>query len=363
LSRVHLGLGILAYGSSLLWLTSLVLGSLLVIGFGRTGLTWLPSPGIAGALGVGAGAQAAALAVFTFFLLFLPKGLAVLDLCLRPSEVRQFGGRARLIGGVVLETLFSVLQAPILMLFHAKFVVLTVLGQGVHWITQSRQASGGIQWREPFFTHAGHTILGLVWSAALLIFAPGLFPWMAPVLAGMVLSIPFSALSGEASLGRRAREAGWFCTPEETAPPPELRELEEALEADATLHGWAESLEGDEGLMRAVLDPYLNALHRCLLRERPRRSDQIRDYFEVRQELLLREGPHALTAKDKGALLSDAESMDWLHRQLWLRPAEEIAPWWRQAMLRYQSPVAAAAPASPGSEDRTTVAPQASLVA
>jgi membrane glycosyltransferase len=361
LSRVHLALGILAYGSSLLWLTSLVLGTLLVIGFGRTGLSWLPSPGIAGALGVGAGAQAAALAAFTFFLLFLPKGLAVLDLCLRPAEVKRYGGRLRLLGGAVCETCFSVLQAPVLMLFHAKFVVLTVLGRGVHWVTQSRQASGGVQWREPLHTHAGHTLLGIGWGAALLAFAPGLFPWMAPVLAGMVLSIPFSALSGEAALGRRLRESGWFVTPEETEPPAELRELDEALESQESTHGWAESLEGDEGLMRAVLDPYLNALHRCLLRDRARRSEQIRDYFEVRRELLLREGPQALTAKDKVALLTDAESMDRLHRELWLRPSGEIAPWWRQAMRRYQSPAAVTPATKPG---RPALAgPAASLVA
>ncbi len=337
LSRVHLALGILAYGSSLLWLVSLVLGSLLVIGFGQTGLSWLPSPGLAGALGVGAGTQAAALAVYTAVLLFLPKVLAVLDLCLRPDEVKLYGGRLRLLGSVVLETLFSVLQAPVLMLFHAKFVVLTVLGRGVHWVTQARQAAGGIQWREPLITHAGHTLLGLGWGAALIGFAPGLFPWMAPVLAGMVLSVPFSALSGEASLGQRARAAGWFCTPEETAPPLELVELEEGVASTVDAHGWAESLQADEGLMRAVLDPYLNALHRCLLRERPGRAEDIRDYFEAMQEKLLREGPQALSGRDKVALLSDAESMDWLHRQLWLRPASEIAPWWQAAMRQYHA--------------------------
>ncbi len=114
-------------------------------------------------------------------------------------------------------------------------------------------------------------------------------------------------------------------------------ELEEGVASTVDAHGWAESLQADEGLMRAVLDPYLNALHRCLLRERPGRAEDIRDYFETMQEKLLREGPQALSGRDKVALLSDAESMDWLHRQLWLRPASEIAPWWQAAMRQYHA--------------------------
>jgi membrane glycosyltransferase len=35
------------------------------------------------------------------------------------------------------------------------------------------------------------------------------------------------------------------------------------------------------------------------------------------------------------ALLLDAESMIWLHEQLWKQPAEQLSEWWRLAMRQY----------------------------
>jgi hypothetical protein len=52
---------------------------------------------------------------------------------------------------------------------------------------------------------------------------------------------------------------------------------------------------------------------------------------------LLLEGPSTLQPREKLALLSDADSVDALHRQLWLRPPAQIAPWWRLALRHYNS--------------------------
>jgi membrane glycosyltransferase len=53
------------------------------------------------------------------------------------------------------------------------------------------------------------------------------------------------------------------------------------------------------------------------------------------RERLLRDGPARFTPKEKMALLMDAESMIVLHRELWSRPAGELAEWWRLAMRQY----------------------------
>jgi membrane glycosyltransferase len=341
-SRVHFAMGILAYSSSLFWFISLIIGTLFMVGFNRTGLTWIPEPGVANLLGLPAGAQAAVLALGTFVLLFLSKILAVLDLALQPGGMARFGGFGKVCAGVLIEVLFSILLAPVLMLFHSKFVVSILLGSGsVKWVTQRRESEDAINWREAYETHKGHLLLGLGWTLVLVLFAPGLLPWMSPVLLGMVLAIPFSALTAQRRFGLAAQRAGLLCTPDELNPPAELRDLHAKLEAPETAAFTNEMAGRDVAFTRAVVDPYVNAVHRCQLRDRPGRAESITEYFRMMQEHLLREGPAALKSHEKTALLADADSMDRLHREVWIRPLADLAPWWRDALGTY-APKAAA---------------------
>ena len=85
--------------------------------------------------------------------------------------------------------------------------------------------------------------------------------------------------------------------------------------------------------MRAILDPYINALHLCLLRDRSsQQAEEIRQNFEENREKLLRAGPSQLAAKEKLALLLDAESVYWLHRELWRRRPAELGAEWQLAL-------------------------------
>lgn len=333
ISRIHFLLGIFSYVASLVWLISLVLGTLLLVGFGRTGLTWLPNPGFAGTLGLKPEIQATVLLGITLLLLFGPKLLAVIDLFLQPGGARRFGGAGKVLGGVLLESLFSALQAPILMLWHSKFVVMTLLGRGVRWLTQRRAGEEKLPWADLLHAHASHTVIGLAWALLLAHAAPRMLPWLAPVLIGLIFSIPLSALSSRVRLGRAARRRGLFCIPEELNPPEELAELEhlpEEAPAEIPAEGGP-----DRGLVRAVLDPYINALHLGLLRDRSQQqTEEIRQYFEENREKLLREGPSGLAAKEKLALLLDAESVYWLHRELWRRRPEDLGAEWRLALDR-----------------------------
>lgn len=106
----------------------------------------------------------------------------------------------------------------------------------------------------------------------------------------------------------------------------------EALNRDPPSAAVAPNPSPDRGLFRAVFDPYVNAVHVCLLRERPGHSEEIRHYFDEVRERLLHDGPEKLKAQEKLALFSDAESMAWLHTELWRRPPERLAPWWREAL-------------------------------
>jgi membrane glycosyltransferase len=152
-------------------------------------------------------------------------------------------------------------------------------------------------------------------------------------------------LLSRTSLGRRTRELGLFLTPDETEPAPELALLENNLDQAYKQMQPIPELRRDYGLMQAILDPYINAVHVSLLRQRRPGNHSVRRYFVDLRRRVLAEGPDKLSTREKMALLLDAESMNWLHEQLWKEPAEQLSPWWRLAMRQYNvltaSPVTA----------------------
>jgi membrane glycosyltransferase len=220
------------------------------------------------------------------------------------------------------------------MMFNSKFVLYILLGQGVGWVTQKREASEDTDWREAIITHSGQMFIGLVWGVSAFILVPSFFWWLSPVIAGMVLSAPLSIILGTAGFGRRARELGLFLTPDETEPPSELPRLARNLEECYRHMQPIPQLRADYGLLQAVLDPYVNAVHVSLLRQREG-SHAVRSYFITLRKKLLAEGPGNLTHREKMALLMDAESMIWLHETLWKQPAGQLSEWWRLAMRQY----------------------------
>jgi membrane glycosyltransferase len=128
---------------------------------------------------------------------------------------------------VALEQFMSMLLAPTMMLFHCTFVLRALIGRNVGWDAQSR-SDRGVGWLEALRRHKWHLLLGMVWGAAMLALAPRFIGWMLPVIAGMLISVPFTVLTSRASLGRALRRRGLFLTPEETCPPPELAALQAA---------------------------------------------------------------------------------------------------------------------------------------
>jgi len=336
-NRFHLAMGVMAYVSSALWLLFLVLGMIEALdedAMDRLGFFRMPDDTSLFGWHVQI-PEALTLFVFTMLMLFLPKIVAVTATFNDPKRVERFGGRGRVVSSALLECVISALLAPINMMFNAKFVVFTVLGQGVNWVAQNRKGGDdGMDWREAILTHGSHTIFGVVWGVSAYILAPVYFWWLTPVLAGLVCSIPISIFLSKTSMGRGARDMGIFLTPEEVDPPAELKQLTQNL-AECYRHlPPFELLRSDYGLLQAVLDPYINAMHVALLRQR-RPSEEAVEWFSQLRRRLLHDGPGALATKEKMALLLDAESMIWLHRELWSCPAAELAEWWRLAMRQY----------------------------
>ncbi len=337
-SRFHLLMGVMGYVSSPLWLLFMILSTIHVFSLLASSAVAVPGwvTDTTSLFGVDLQVPAAlTLFALTMLLIFVPKIVSVVVTLGDRADAARFGGKTRLVVSALLETVVSALLAPINMVFNSKFVLFTLLGQGVAWVTQKRGSDDdGTDWREAIITHGGQTAFGLVWGVSAFVLSPPFFWWLSPVLAGLVLAVPISILLSKAGVGRAARRLGIFLTPEETAPPYELKRLQQNL-AECYRHlPPFEPLRADYGLLQAVLDPYVNALHVALLRQR-RPSEEAREWFVQLRERLLRDGPAKFATKEKMALLMDAESMIWLHRELWSCPAGSLAEWWRLAMRQY----------------------------
>ncbi|MCS5904590.1 hypothetical protein LNO11_22350 [Klebsiella pneumoniae subsp. pneumoniae] len=89
---------------------------------------------------------AIALFASTMVLLFLPKLLSIILVwCKGPKE---YGGFIRVTLSLLLEVLFSVLLAPVRMLFHTVFVVSAFLGWEVVWNSPQRD-DDSTPWGKP----------------------------------------------------------------------------------------------------------------------------------------------------------------------------------------------------------------------
>jgi len=129
--------------------------------------------------------------------------------------------------------------------------------------------------------------------------------------------------------GRALAARNILATPEELAPPEVIRLADAATAAvDPALSA---THEGRQGIIAAVVDPYVNGVHVSLL-EPARMSEPELDLAER----CLSEGPHAMSVRDLTELLYLAPAMLHMHRSVWLRPAESIHPLWTHAVESYR---------------------------
>ena len=341
-SRMHLILGIFGYVASPLWLAFLVTFDWIYCVQKFTGLSDITVESFNPYLRDWSGtAHAFLIFIICMIVIMLPKFLSLVDLARDWPRRKQFGGLLNATGGVIGETIFSTLHAPLLMLWHTRFVLTNIAGISVGWTTQKRSADG-TDWRYAAQRHWGHTLIGLVWGWFTWKLDPGLFWWFTPVLAGMVFSIPLSVLTSRRSLGARAKSAGLFLTPEETKPSMELISLRSRMKIHELTEDDSPRCRVHAGLAAAVLDPYVNAIHVTLLREKQlnpvyaehfTRMGAGTDAARELGEKLLAGGPEKLKPSERMLVMADQRVMVWLHQQAWLRPEEKLAPWWR-AMIR-----------------------------
>jgi len=248
--------------------------------------------------------KAIALFSATATLLFLPKILAVLLAC--KGGARLFGGRLRVFASMLLEMLFSMMLAPVRMLFHTWFVAAAFLGWEIRWRSPPREDSE-TTWIEATRRHGLHMLLGLAWGIGVFLLNPAFLPWLMPIAGALTLSIPISVWSSRISLGRRLRELKLFAIPEELETPPEL----------VATRAYTGTSAGTADFIDAVVDPLTNALACAAARPHPDLPLNAHRERDALVRTALRLGPSALDKAQRHILLDDPLAMSRLHFEVW----------------------------------------------
>ncbi|GBG12511.1 membrane glycosyltransferase [Novimethylophilus kurashikiensis] len=250
--------------------------------------------------------------------LFLPKILSIM--LARKQGARRFGGVIRMTLSMLWEWVFSMLLAPIRMLFHTQFVAAALTGWKSQWQSPPRE-DAATTWHEALRRHGWHTLLGLVWTGVVYWLNPSYLWWLMPIIGAFILSVPISVLSSRADIGRVIQRLGFFMIPEESEPPVELRQLGHYMEHKKVPHSFID----------AVSDPAINALT-CVFSQRRLRRE-LSKYRLHLVDLAVKHGPRALSTQQRMALLGNAAALSLLHFLVWVSP-DAHPQWLRRRHLR-----------------------------
>jgi membrane glycosyltransferase len=304
-SRLHLLTGIGSYLTAPMWLIFLILGILISLQAQFVRPEYFPK---GFSLFPKWPAQDPILAAWVFAgtmgLLILPKLLAWMLLLARGNGRRQFGGAARAFAGFLVETFLSGLIAPVMMIFQSRAVGEILLGRDSGWQVQRRD-DGGLPSGELVAKYALPTSFGVVMAAIAYAVSLPLLLWMAPVIAGLLLSIPIAMLSSRRS---DANSVLWR-TPEETNPPEVLvranelartssraavSPLRQLVEDSNLLESHLTNLPDEKRRRRGQVDPHL-AIARAKI-EDGENFEEAQSYLTPREVFAVLNSPTLLLA-------------------------------------------------------------------
>jgi membrane glycosyltransferase len=297
-SRLHLGIGIMSYLSSPLWLLMLGIGFALAVQshlirpeyFSHDFQLFPTWPRFDVELMM-------ALFWFSMLILLIPKMLGLVRALLSPRIRRGSGGAIGVVASFLLETILSALYAPVLMLVQSRHVFEVFMGRDSGWKPQRRD-SGSTTWSDAWHFHKRHLLLSCMTAAIVYFLSPSLLAWLSPALLGLFLAVPLSRASGSESLGRALSRIALLRTPEEVEQPA-------LIVHRAALIAHAHALPED-GL-------------RYLARNREARLAHIDGNLTRPSDPRGKPDPHAFTAEQK---LIDARSLEEVLE--WLTPIERV---------------------------------------
>jgi len=218
-SRVHLGIGIMSYLSSPLWLLMLAIGFALAVQshlirpeyFNHDFQMFPTWPRFNVELMM-------ALFWFSMVVLLIPKTLGLIRALVSREVRRGAGGVIGIAASFVLEVILSALYAPVMMLMQSRHVFEVFMGRDSGWHPQRREG-GSTTWGEAWHFHKRDMLLACMATAVFWFLSPSLLAWVSPALLGLLLAVPLSRASGSAFLGRALSKVALLRTPEEVQRP------------------------------------------------------------------------------------------------------------------------------------------------
>ena len=298
ISRMHLGVGIMSYLSSPLWLLMLGMGFALAIQshlirpeyFNHDFQLFPTWPRFNVELMV-------ALFWFSMVVLLIPKMLGLIHALLSRRIRRGSGGVIGVAASFLLEVILSALYAPVLMLIQSRHVFEVFLGRDSGWKPQRRDG-GGTTWSDAWHFHKRHMLLSCITAVIVWFLSPPLLAWLAPALLGLFLAVPLSRASGSKRLGSVLARFALLRTPEEAETPGLIARREELVREASPAPG--------DGL-------------RHLARNRESRLTHINGNLARPADPRGHPDPYTFTAEQK---LKDARSLD--EALAWLTAVERV---------------------------------------
>lgn len=170
-------------------------------------------------------------------MVFAPKIATVVSVLVSARQRAAFGGTFRFGLGVLLETVFSSLLAPIMAVAHSVFLACLAVGRTIGWTAQVRDDH-----QVPFGAAASRlwaqSLLGALLAAWFVQRVPGLALLGAPFYGPLLVSIPFAMLTAWPALGLTMARWRVAAIPEEAQPPEAIARLQlPALSARAARAG------------------------------------------------------------------------------------------------------------------------------
>ncbi|TGM74953.1 glucans biosynthesis glucosyltransferase MdoH [Leptospira bouyouniensis] len=247
----------------------------------------------------------------SLILLFLPRVLSYLSLPIR-QIFQKFPA-------FFFETLFSILIAPIYMIYHSIFVVSIFLNKKISWGPQNRDAESSYPFSYVVSSFFGITILGLVSAYISYSYSLMLFFLTMPIWIGWTLSIPLVILTS-----REQKSFHSFFDLSYWKPNLALtNNLKEELSSNDQ-----NRMEGKE-IFYALVHPIFHKKHKQLQGNKSYRS-KVSESITKDFEILLGEGPDRLDRKKMLNILSNRELLDLFFQKFWTSEKSKWGNYWKK---------------------------------